>query len=137
MILKDYILENLDKSSSDGNCKQSLFLSPKLLDELLPVLFPNYGTILTGQDLEISYNKFLEVMSTIQSTGSFVQVIYTNKALRQAFELEDSKYIDHIRNKWAKPIFGTIHDYSEAIEDGKFVFVMSVRNRPPINCLLH
>ncbi|KAF3908615.1 hypothetical protein AA313_de0201205 [Arthrobotrys entomopaga] len=97
--LKDEIIA-AQKEKSAGANKESIFLSPLILDSLLLNLFPDYEDEFLKRSVRDGWVRFNEAYSTISATANLYYLLWANDELRNYLSVARPDWVAEIQRRW-------------------------------------
>ncbi|KAK6345209.1 hypothetical protein TWF718_007136 [Orbilia javanica] len=101
--LKDEVLA-AQKGKVSGANKESVFLSPLILDTLILNLFPDYEDEFLKRGIRDGWVRFNEAYSTISATANLYYLIWANDDLRNHLSVSRPDWTAEIQRRWVEVI---------------------------------
>ncbi|RVD82626.1 uncharacterized protein DFL_007046 [Arthrobotrys flagrans] len=111
--LKDEILA-AQKGKASGANKESIFLSPLILDTLILNLFPDYEEEFLKRGIRDGWVRFNEAHSTISATANLYYLVWANDDLRNHLSVTRPDWTAEIQRRWVEVIKKSITIFKNA-----------------------
>ncbi|KAK6505132.1 hypothetical protein TWF481_007053 [Arthrobotrys musiformis] len=111
--LKDEILA-AQKGKATGASKESIFLSPLILDTLILNLFPDYEEEFLKRGIRDGWVRFNEAYSTISATANLYYLVWANDDLRNHLSVTRPDWTTEIQRRWVEVVKKSIATFKSA-----------------------